>query len=60
MKAEHWLLCGLALAVGFAWGFATREAASDATDVTWRDGELLVRVRAAQALREGLVGALSG
>ena len=48
------LALGVGFLVGFAWGRDTRGALPSATDASFADGVLTVRVRARDALAQGL------
>ena len=48
------LALGAGFIAGFFWGGATRDALPGATETTFRDGVLTVRVDTLKALREGL------
>lgn len=45
---------GVGFIVGFAWGQGTRDATPGATDASFGDGVLTVRIGVTQALRQGL------
>jgi len=52
------LAIGAGFLVGFVWGRDTRGALPSATDASFADGVLTVKVRARDALAQGLQGLL--